>query len=226
MQQLELHYGNISREYVKFLEAENIFTKYKNEFELNPFPNFLQSAEEIDKIMEHQKKAMSSSEWDAIHKFCMQWDGDIIDSFAKTLTKLNIPANDEYLEYLAKISEDLGALIMQLKNSYQRARPYQIAYYSNNKQFHPFETISGNTPAYPSGHATQGYFICNVISHHYPDKAKELRSLANKIADSRIIMGVHFPSDNNFGVYIAKELMKKEDIKNQFFSDEDEEENI
>lgn len=215
---MELYYGNISQEYLPLLKVENIFTNYKNEFLLANMPNFYESTQEIQKIIEAQKKAMESSEWDSIKKFCIQWDGDIIESFDKSLKKLNIPTNSDYLEYLAKISQEFGALIIQLKNTFQRARPYQIAYYSN-LPLHPFETYSGNTPSYPSGHAGQGFFLCSIIAHHYPEKAKELRSLAMKIADSRVIMGIHFPSDNAFGKQIATILMGKDDIKNKYFGD-------
>lgn len=215
---MELYYGNIAQEYLPLLKVENIFTNYKNEFLLANMPNFYESTQEIQKIIEAQKKAMESSEWDSIKKFCIQWDGDIIESFDKSLKKLNIPTNSDYLEYLAKISQEFGALIIQLKNTFQRARPYQIAYYSN-LPLHPFETYSGNTPSYPSGHAGQGFFLCSVIAHHYPEKAKELRSLAMKIADSRVIMGIHFPSDNAFGKQIATILMGKDDIKNKYFED-------
>ena len=46
--------------------------------------------------------------------------------------------------------------------------------------------------------------------------------LSQKVAESRIILGIHFPTDNAFGVNIAKQLMKKEDIKNEYFSDDEE----
>jgi acid phosphatase (class A) len=80
------------------------------------------------------------------------------------------------------------------------------------------ETISGNTPAYPSGHATQSYLLCSLIAHHYEEKREELMQLAGRIAESRIIMGVHYPSDNEFGIKIAKELMEDEAIKEMYLS--------
>lgn len=219
----EIHYGNINREYAKYLNVENIFTAYKNEFLNNSYPNFYTSVKELDVIKDVQNKAMNSPEWKSIEKFCYQWDGDLIESFGMALNKMKIPANEQYLEYLSEVSEDLGALIMQLKNYFQRARPYQIAYYSNNLEYHPYDTLSGNSPSYPSGHACQGFFLCNVISNHYPEKSKELLSLANKIAESRVIMGIHFPSDNRFGQQIAKDLVLKKDIKDKYLSDEEEE---
>ena len=218
----ELHYGNISRNFADYLDEKNIFTAYRNEFELHPYPNFYQSIEEIGKMQEIQKKAMQSNEWNAIQKFCLEWDEDMIGSFRKALRKMNIPANDEYFEYLYTTSEKLGALIMQLKNSYQRARPYQYAYYGNIKDFHPYDTMSGNNPSYPSGHACQSLFLCGIIANHYPDKQKELLRLSQKIAESRIILGIHFPSDNAFGMKIAKDLMKKKDIRELYFSDDEE----
>jgi hypothetical protein len=163
-----------------------------------------------------QSTAMNSGKWESIKDFCFLWDGDLINALKHSLTKMGIPHNDEYLDYISKISQELGALIMQLKNHYQRPRAFQVAYYSHQK-FNPFETISGNTPAYPSGHACQGFFLCSVIAHHYPEKKDALMKLASKVADSRIIMGVHYPSDNLFGIQIAKELISKTDILEEFF---------
>jgi hypothetical protein len=213
---MDLHYGNLSREFLPYLEKKNIFTNYLNEFLTTPYPNYFESMKECKLIMKHQEDAMNSKDWNSILSFCSHWDSELIGSLKMSLKKLDIPFNDEYIEYLTDISEDLGALILQLKSKYQRARPYQVAYYSNMK-LHPFETLSGNTPSYPSGHASQGYFLCSVIAHHYPEKKEELMKLASRIAESRIIWGIHFPSDNAFGIHIAKQLMAKDDIKEMYF---------
>lgn len=214
---MDLHYGNISKENLKYLEMDNVFTKYFNKFNLYPYPTFIQSCEEIEQIQSIQSNAESKSNWESISKFCEQWDSDLMGATKYWLSKLEIPNNKEYIEYLAKISEDMGGLIMQLKNYYNRARPYQYAYYSNRTNFNPYETLSGNTPAYPSGHAGQSHFILSVVANHYEEKKDELMKLAKRIADSRVVMGVHFPSDNAFGIKIANDLMEEEDIKKMYF---------
>jgi hypothetical protein len=211
----DLYYGNLNKTFLPYLEKKNIFTEYFDELSMIPFPNFYESLQENEIIMDVQSKAEQSSEWDKVRNFCFSWDSDLINSIQLSLNKLGIPYDDIYIEYLTNISEDLGALIMQLKNHYQRARPYQYALYGNQK-LHPYETFSGHTPSYPSGHATQIYFLCKVIATHYEEKAKELDALAKRVADSRVIMGIHFPSDNDFGFSIAQTLLEKEDIISKY----------
>lgn len=211
----DLYYGNLNKAFLPYLEKKNEFTEYFDDFSMIPFPNFYESLQENEIIMGVQSKAEQSAEWDKIRNFCFLWDSDLINSFKVSLGKLGIPCDDSYLEYLTNISEELGALIMQLKNHYQRARPYQYALYGNQK-LHPYDTFSGSNPSYPSGHATQTYFLCKVIATHYEEKAKELDALAKRVADSRVIMGIHFPSDNEFGFRIAQALLEKEDIISKY----------
>ena len=109
---------------------------------------------------------------------------------------------------------------MQLKNHYQRARPYQYALYGNQK-LNPYDTFSGNTPSYPSGHACQITFLGAILCSHYGEKEKEILSLVKKVIESRMILGVHFQSDNDFGIEIAKTLLEKEDIKKKYFDEND-----
>ena len=207
----DLYYGNLNKSFLPYLDVKNEFTQYFDEFSMIPFPNFYESLQENEFIMSVQEKAEQSAEWDKVKNFCFLWDAELIESLKTSLSKLGIPHDDSYIDYLTTITEDLGALIMQLKNHYQRARPYQYAFYGNQK-LHPYDTFSGITPSYPSGHATQTYFLCKVIATHYEEKAKELDALAKRVADSRVIMGVHFPSDNEFGINIAQALLEKQDI--------------
>lgn len=214
---MDLHYGNISVENLKYLDMDNVFTKEFNNLSLIPYPNFIDSCEELNTIQQIQNNTKSKKNYASIMDFCDQWDSDLMGATKYWLNKLEIPNNDEYIEYLANINEELGGLIMKLKNHYNRARPYQYAFYSNKNDFHPNESLSGNSPAYPSGHASQSYFLLSIVANHYEDKKDELMTLAKRIADSRVILGIHFPSDNDFGVMIAKELMSLDNIKQEFF---------
>ena len=211
----QLVYGNINKEGLVFLNKDNIFTQYFSEFANTPYNDLFQSSEEIKQIIERQQDAEKSPKWKSIKKFAFECDGDLTDTLKSALNKLNIPYDEEYIKYLVKASDDLGGLVMQLKAHYQRPRPYQVAYYTE-QPLHPYETISGNTPSYPSGHAMQGRFLTKLISHHYPEKKIELTRLSEMISDSRIILGLHFKSDNEFGESIATRLLNKEDIKSKY----------
>ena len=46
---------------------------------------------------------------------------------------------------------------------------------------------------------------------YYPQVSKELDEIANRNADSRVELGVHFPSDVEAGRLLAKELMNRFD---------------
>ena len=213
---MDLRYGNLTKELQAKMQVENIFTKYVGDFTFDEYPNYADSAEEVIKIIEISQSAEKSNRWEAIKEFCLLWDEDIFNAFELTLKRLNIPYDQEYLDYIYKMSEDIGALIIQLKSHYQRPRPFQLALYTN-QNLHPYDSVSAQSPSYPSGHAVQALFILNVIAFHYEEKKEELMKLAKQIAESRVILGLHYPSDNKFGFEIVKELLLKEDIKEKYF---------
>jgi hypothetical protein len=212
----ELRYGNLTKELQSQLEVKNIFTEYLAEFSFIEYPNYYESSQEIISIIKAQESAEKSGKWEAIKSFCDLWDADLIVALEKTLDMLDIPFDDEYIEYLTKVTEDLGAFVVQLKNHYQRPRPFQVAFYTE-QNLHPYDSVSAQSPSYPSGHAMQSFLIFNIIAYHYEDKKEQLLKIAKQIADSRIIMGIHYPSDNAFGIQVVKELMLKDDIKEKYF---------
>jgi hypothetical protein len=213
---MDLRYGNLTKELQAKMQVENIFTKYIGEFSFDEYPNYSDSAEEVVKILQTQQNAEKSDKWEAIKEFSLLWDEDIFNAFEVSLKRLNIPYDEEYLQYIYTMSEDIGALIIQLKSHYQRPRPFQLALYTN-QNLHPYDSVSAQSPSYPSGHAVQAFFILSVIAFHYEDKKDELMKLAKQIADSRVILGLHYPSDNKFGFEIVNELLLKDDIKEKYF---------
>jgi len=215
---MDLRYGNLTKELQAKMQVENIFTKYVGDFSFDEYPNYADSAEEVMKILQTQQQAEQSKNWEASKQFCLLWDEDFINAFEVSLKRLNIPYDQEYLDYIYTMSEDIGALIIQLKSHYQRPRPFQLALYTN-QNLHPYDSVSAQSPSYPSGHAVQALFILSVISSHYEEKKDELMKLAKQIADSRVVLGLHYPSDNKFGFEIVSQLLLKDDIKEKYFGD-------
>lgn len=119
--------------------------------------------------------------------------------------------NDITLEYLNYLSNYIMPIGYSYKYIYNRPRPAQIApdliNYNNGNLLY---SITAITPAYPSGHALQCYFIAKVLSIKYPEKKEELYSLALKISNIRIIAGLHYPSDRDFAYWIVDNII---DIK-------------
>ena len=108
---------------------------------------------------------------------------------------------NENKNYINKIIKKYTLLIYILKYIFNRARPKQVdptinALYSN----------TSNTPAFPSGHSLQSFYLAKILSNKYPKKKKELYNLANNIGYSRIYAGLHYPSDHLFSKFIANIL--------------------
>ena len=95
------------------------------------------------------------------------------------------------------INDDLNPIIIEVKSKYNRVRPYIL-----DKRIKPLITRPEH-PSYPSGHATQSYFIAYLMSNKYPHNTKKYFYEADKIAINREYAGFHYESDTQFGKHIA-----------------------
>jgi len=209
----DLAYGNLNHDFNLLLDADNEFTKLKDSFLDFPYPAIEETKLEIENLISIQENAIKSKSWNNQLNFMQTADKNLDKLFINFYLKNELVFDQEFL---SKIKTDLSALIIQLKEYYQRARPYQVAYYTEQNLV-PFNSKSANTPSYPSGHSTQAYFIGLVESFKYPHKAKEIKNFCNMIAKSREVMGVHYESDTDFGKTIAIALSKHPTIIDLYF---------
>jgi hypothetical protein len=213
-----LVYGRINQEDKQFLPMKNIFTSYYNKFLKYPYPDIQKTEEEIYDLMKiWTNPTFSNSQRSFNKQFCRDCDMNIQDVLKEEFRKIGINYN-KHSEEIEKIMSDLGALVMQLKVFYNRPRAYQVAYYTG-QDFNPKATITGNSPAYPSGHSTQSWFMGLYMGHLYPSQQKTILKLANDIADTRLVLGVHYPSDQEFGKWIAHTLFKDPRVKKHLFDE-------
>ena len=102
------------------------------------------------------------------------------------------------------------------KNLFRRPRPWEV------------DTTVAADPAlaacdkgetktsYPSGHATMGYTAAAVLAQLMPGNAKLILARASDYAESRVICGVHFPSDTEASHVLATALVAKLMTKPEF----------
>lgn len=108
---------------------------------------------------------------------------------------------------LKEISDSLVPLILDLKDHYNLVRPDDLA----SMKGIPFRSDfleTAQSPSYPSGHTTQAFYLAHTLSEDFPFLSSEFFKIANKVAESRIDRGVHFPSDNEGGRLLAKVLFE------------------
>ena len=104
--------------------------------------------------------------------------------------------SEEHFRQLKKeiVSPVIVGKIMFYKKLYNRARPVQVA----PEIVDALYSTTANTPAYPSGHAFQAYYAAKLLSQWEPEMKKEWDAIAERVANIRIIAGLHYPSDRDF----------------------------
>jgi hypothetical protein len=95
-----------------------------------------------------------------------------------------------------------NGLILYAKSYYNRMRPYQLGPILG-KSIVPIVS-DPQTPSYPSGHAFDAGMFASALSARHPEFHMAFVRLADKIADSRIVGGVHFPSDCRAGIMLGQ----------------------
>lgn len=88
----------------------------------------------------------------------------------------------------------LGAAIMDsAKRAYARPRPFRL-----DTRVQPCIERPASD-AYPGGHATWAYMTALVLADMLPEKRSVIMARADEFARSRVLGGVHYPSDNDAG---------------------------
>lgn len=200
----QVTYGNPTKENKEFIEknslVDDLFLKFKeNTF---PFNDSELVKDELNDIVDYMD-SISDEENKAFLTRYKAYDRSLIQVITTTFKQRGIDVED-----LCKdVIEDIKNLIFKLKYFYQRPRPYQLAQYYKLKLF-PYKSYSAETPSYPSGHTLEAYVILNVIANKHPNQYQFCKEMIDDVAYSRLYLGLHFPSDNDFAKEVAKEILK------------------
>jgi acid phosphatase (class A) len=112
-------------------------------------------------------------------------------------------AHDPKLFHLfEQMNAQLGEVVGMCKNHWKRLRPFVG---------HP-DVVHALFPAggysYPS-HATTAYCRAVILGQIFPDKAALLLQDADRIAESRVVGGVHYETDIKEGEVVGKEVAQE-----------------
>jgi acid phosphatase (class A) len=97
---------------------------------------------------------------------------------------------------------DLSMLIMREKRRFDRVRPDKLL-----SSVAPAIDVPSH-PAYPSGHATQSFFLAYVLGAINNERAVEYLARAAEIARHREVAGLHYPSDSAAGKELARQYFE------------------
>lgn len=125
------------------------------------------------------------------------WRGGAMKRYACALgvdiTETGTPTTYKMLH---KLEFDVRTFGTPPKNFYNRQRPAL----GNDKPICvPREDWMRTNASYPSGHSMTAFSWALILTEARPDKATQLLKLGREGGDSRVICGVHYPSDIEAG---------------------------
>lgn len=207
----ELKYGNPTDNFLPY------FTKADFDFLIEPltkypFPENDSEAtkDEMRELISFQNATEQKDE-EIMSRF-LKYDSDAINVY-KDYCKNTIGENMD--EDIDKIIEDVKYVIAKLKFKYQRPRPFQLAVIFKARLF-PFASLSSMSASYPSGHTMQAYVLSEYISSKHPEHYEFLIDLASDFAVSRLFLGLHFSSDNDFGKFCASKMVNTKEFASKY----------
>lgn len=127
---------------------------------------------------------------------------DAFTAFAPVLGARFTPENYPRTRALfRRMYVPLGASLTIAKNRYQRPRPFMV-----DSAVHtcitPDDELRGNG-SYPSGHSAFGWGWALILAELAPSHADAILQRGRDFGDSRVVCGVHYPSDVEAGRVIA-----------------------
>lgn len=131
---------------------------------------------------------------------------DVIDPAFET----TYPKTYALLEH---VNQDEVLIMGMLKKENGRLRPFVQ---------HPtlvIPVVSAKDFSYPSGHSSGSELQARLLAKIFPAKADDLLRRARQIADSRVVAGVHYPSDTEVGQHLGDILLKKLESNPKFQTD-------
>jgi hypothetical protein len=199
----EVTYGNPNDIYLPYLKKGGEFESLYEEFKNFPFPSNSSETtkDEIRELLHYQNSESQQNE--KIVTRYISYDDDLA-SILKRYCVEKIGQNED--ELIDDIIESTKSLIAKLKFHYQRPRPYQLAQYLKARLF-PSASMSALNPSYPSGHTLQAKLVCSVLGNKYVEHNDYLQKLAHDISVSRLFLGLHYSSDNDFSLIIADKIL-------------------
>lgn len=141
------------------------------------------------------------------------------EAFGRPIDKKTSPA---LVALLDRAIEDVDATASPAKDYFHRPRPFQrlqLQRVCDKSQAPKPEAHPTQGNSYPSGHSTHGWTVAMILARVAPDRSAALFARAQMYQESRLVCGMHFPSDVEAGHEVAIAVVSHLDASNDFQSD-------
>lgn len=206
-------FGNPSQEQVRLLSTDTPLDSLFADLTAFTFPkNSSEStAEELNDIVKGIEKLKLDEAGQKLYRI---YDTHLTDFYVRFLAQYKLP-EEQTRAKIEEILTDINPLIYKLKYYFNRPRPWQLAAYLKLKLF-PFRSTANNNPSFPSGHAVQSRMISEIFGNTYPEIYKDLIEISDEVCMSRVVMGQHYQSDIDVGLYVAECILKQKTVKMKY----------
>tara|TARA_B100000519_G_scaffold53598_2_gene44500 strand:- start:2757 stop:3446 length:690 start_codon:yes stop_codon:yes gene_type:complete len=148
------------------------------------------------KEVERVTRNLTQEQFDIV----MEVDKEPVNAFMPYLKRNNIEFPKELVDLAL---ENVYPVWLKLKYLHRRARPFQVAPHLGFV-ISVIQTSTHQTPAYPSGHQTEGALYAEILSDIYPEHKTGFYEAAAMVGTARMLQGVHYPSDNEAAMRVAR----------------------
>ncbi len=132
--------------------------------------------------------------------------------------KLDAANAPTLLALLNRANKDLRSVVDPPKDLYRRKRPFVGTRLPICVPVDDSLIASGS---YPSGHSTTGWTVALILAELAPDRATEILTRGRVFGESRVVCGVHYPSDIEAGRTNASALVAALHSSPEFRADMD-----
>jgi membrane-associated phospholipid phosphatase len=180
-------------------KSKTVVLDSASQFRPGPPPDFAKEMEELKNF-----KQTFSSKANAFYYASKDTGADLLN---KKIFEYNLNTNaPRAARIYAAVNVayyDAFTACWDAKYTYWGTRPDQYdPTYKPLMQSPPF-------PGYPSGHATMGGVVGDLLPYFFPAERKLFQTIAKEGAESRFQAGIHFRTDNDAGLELGKKVAAK-----------------
>tara|TARA_B110000902_G_C14195565_1_gene545781 strand:+ start:189 stop:1124 length:936 start_codon:yes stop_codon:yes gene_type:complete len=205
-----LTYGNPNLGEKQVIKRGGSFDHISNGLKNIPYPN--NDSEYARKEVMTILKTMNKLKNKKIAELCVSYDEQLIEVMIDIAEKCGVQNAEKFV---ISVYNDINPIILKLKFFHNRIRPFQLANIQSIS-LNPMPSNSSNSPSYPSSHTIQSKVFADILSARYPDKQEMLNKFAGQCEQSRILMGLNFPSDNLYALDVAKRISENVEFKKKY----------
>jgi hypothetical protein len=174
------------------------FAKGMTQSPLAPY-NSNGSTETLLELNEVIQRQVESSEEE--RKYTLEMD-DLKKHYTMWANEASAISGKKYdYDFMNRIATCGDGYVNYIKLVHARIRPYQLASIYEKRLVKLI--CDPRTGSYPSGHSYDAWMFAFVLTMRHPEHRNRFSRIAERVSTSRMIAGVHFPSDLAAGKKLA-----------------------